>query len=727
MQADEQPKNGEPFGQRIVLSGAVTPVFERDLMSLAKNCQSKAIEENRESVLVVEIHRGPSKFGRVLDIAKFLISQEISRVRTVAWIPKGQTVTGNNVIIALACRDLIMHPDAVIGDIGDGKAADEETVEPFVKSLVENRHNPRLHWAVVKGMLNPDTIVKKIKIRHKAGENLVTEFVTETRLQELRAQNAEIPEEPVIFKDGGEPGQYSGSKAHIEGTLVTATRKSLDELAAIYNVPAKLLHAVPVATGKDKKVALIRVTGEINPMLDSFLQRQIDRCLADGKNMIIFEITSPGGYLISGERLSNRIMNLDPKKVKTIAYIPRQALSAAAIIALACDEIYIHSDALIGDAGPISVRKGGQFERAEEKILSYLKGIMRILAKKKHRPPALLEAMADRNMVVYRVQNRDAPDRISYMTDTEIEASNGMWIKGPVVPESEKGDLLTLTGKRALELKLAEGVVEGTTDDEMLLSLKAHLGLPADMELIPLERTWIDTLVFLLNTKTATVLLLVVAIICIYLELQMTTGLLGIISALCFALFFWSRYLGGTAGWLEVILFILGLGCIAIEIFLIPGFGVFGISGGLMLLASLVMASQTFSSLEPTRGYRDLTETMGNLAISVVLVVVIAMALSRYLPHVPILNRLILVPPAGEELVPEEGPRLRPEHLDENLALVGRRGTAISVLRPAGKAEIDGEYVDVVSDGSYISSGSEVEVVQVVGNRIVVRAVNEHT
>jgi membrane-bound serine protease (ClpP class) len=232
----------------------------------------------------------------------------------------------------------------------------------------------------------------------------------------------------------------------------------------------------------------------------------------------------------------------------------------------------------------------------------------------------------------------------------------------------------------------------------------------------------VDSLVFFLNTKFATILLLVVGIVCIYLELQMTTGILGIISALCFALFFWSRFLGGTAGWLEVILFLLGVGCILMEIFVIPGFGVFGISGGLMLLASLILASQTFGNLEPSRDFELLSQTMGNLAISVMLVVFIAMTLSRYLPHVPIFNRMVLTPPAFEGAAADAGPRLRPEHLDGTMALIGEQGSAISVLRPAGKAEIDGKFLDVVSDGPFISAGMPIEVVQVTGNRIVVRA-----
>lgn len=709
------------FGQRIVLSGAVTPMFERDLIAMAKECQTRAVEENNESVLFIEIHRGKSKFGRVWDLAKFLTSPELSRVRTVAWIPKDQTIEGNNVILALACRDIVMHPDAAIGNIGNGVAADAD-VEQFVRSLANDRHNPRLSWAVAQGMLDPQVVVKKVKLRPKPGANLTTRFVTDKELQALRARQVEIPDEPVLLKDAGVTGIFSGSKADNDGMLIAGTRKSLEELAAMYNVPVRLIRVQQLPAGKEKKVAYIKVTGVMNSVLESFIQRQIDRSLAAGVDMLLFEIDSPGGILKPATALSDRIRELDPKKVRTVAYVPNQATRGAALIALACDSIYLRGDAQLGDIG--LSREDLDVDEDEAKTSREgLFATLRALAKDKHRPEALLLAMADADLAVYRVTHRDAPGRVTYMSELEIDAADKQWIKGPMVPESKEADRLLLSGKRAQELGLNDGIVEGKTDDERLKNLKAHLGLPADMKLVPLKRTWVDTLVFWLNSSFATVLLLVIAIICIYLELQMTTGLLGIISALCFALFFWSRFLGGTAGWLEVVLFLLGLGCIAIEIFVIPGFGVFGISGGLMLIGSLVLASQTFGNLEPYADMQMLSRTLGNLAICVVLVVAIAMAISRFLPKVPFFNSLILAPPVYGEYGDETGPRLRPEHLDESMAIIGKQGIAVSVLRPAGKAEIDGRFMDVVSDGPFIPAAAEIEVVQVSGNRVVVRAV----
>ena len=199
-------------------------------------------------------------------------------------------------------------------------------------------------------------------------------------------------------------------------------------------------------------------------------------------------------------------------------------------------------------------------------------------------------------------------------------------------------------------------------------------------------------------------------------------------SALCFALFFWSRFLGGTAGWLEVVLFVLGIACIMLEIFVVPGFGVFGVSGGLLVFASLVLASQTFGNLEPNEDLRVMSRSVGTLAGSIVSVIIAAALLNRFLPNIPFLNSMILTPPDYQD--DPDAPRLPPEltspgqsRYGHDGTLVGQRGQAVSTLRPAGKAQFGDDWIDVVSDGPYIEEGTEVEVLSVAGNKIVVRAV----
>jgi membrane-bound serine protease (ClpP class) len=180
-----------------------------------------------------------------------------------------------------------------------------------------------------------------------------------------------------------------------------------------------------------------------------------------------------------------------------------------------------------------------------------------------------------------------------------------------------------------------------------------------------------------------------------------------------------------------VILFLLGAGCLAIEIFVLPGFGVFGVSGVLLCLASLVLASQTFIIPASESDLSALARSLGSLSGAIVGTVVLAALVSRYLPTIPWFNEMILTPPGAEDL--RGGPRLRPDLaasattlnpvLERDQALVGRQGTTTTVLRPAGKAQIGEEFVDVVSDGPFISSGRPIEVISVEGTRVVVREI----
>ena len=183
-------------------------------------------------------------------------------------------------------------------------------------------------------------------------------------------------------------------------------------------------------------------------------------------------------------------------------------------------------------------------------------------------------------------------------------------------------------------------------------------------------------------------------------------------------LFFWSKFLGGTSGWLEVMLFVIGLGCIGIEVFVVPGFGVFGVSGALLIIGAIVLASQTFGNLSPDTDFRQMTQTIGVLSGALITTVACAVLLSRFLPRMPILGGMVLAPP-GSDL--DDQPQLRVE--DEHGNLVGTRGWTTGPLRPVGKAEINGEYRDVVSVSGFIDANTQIEVVRQEGHRVFVQEV----
>ena len=166
-------------------------------------------------------------------------------------------------------------------------------------------------------------------------------------------------------------------------------------------------------------------------------------------------------------------------------------------------------------------------------------------------------------------------------------------------------------------------------------------------------------------------------------------GLPGIASALAFLLFFWSHYLSGTADQLEIILFLIGLVCLALEVFVFPGFGIFGMSGVLLMLSSIVMASHTF--IWPTHDYeyRELGYTLLQVTGMLIAVGVGAGILARYLPSLPLFNRLILRPEPWTAVEPTDSLTRSSADGYESLAfLIGETGRTTSPLRPTGKARL---------------------------------------
>lgn len=710
--AEPQP----PLGQFITVTSPIDEQVYGRVSNVALSLQNQAEQEGRKAILVLQIGPGSSRFYDVYELAKFLSSAQTARIKTVAWIP--ETLTGHNVVLALACQEIVMHPDAQLGDIGKGAPLDADE-QQAVLNLVQKRHNPKVSPALARGMMDRQAKLYRVQVQVGAPgqEGRETRIVTPDELEALQ-QGGTVIEKTTVIKDPGALGVFSGTQARNLDMLAMHAADSRAEVADLYHLPPEALRE-NFADRADLKVRRIRIEGVIDVLLQTFVERQIDRAVQSGANLLIFEIDSPGGDALASTELAFKIADLEQRKVRTVAWVPEMALSGAAMISLGCDEIYMKPDAQLGDAAPINIGKGQQFEHVPEKVLSVIRSTMHTLAEKKGRPTALAEAMADKDLVAYRVTNKDN-GRVWYMTEAEIQASNGEWVQGPAVREADKDHLLTVNGRRAHELKLAEPPVQDFDQ------LKERLGIPPGFNVAAVGRTWMDTLVFVLNNDFVTFLLLVFAIGCVYLELHFMTGLLGIMAAVAFALFFWSRFLGGTAGWLEVILFLLGLGCLGLEIFVIPGFGVFGISGGLLLLASLVMASQTFGSLDPNQDLGKLAHTMGTVILSIVAVVILAMFISRYLPHVPIFNQMILAPPGAVDPRHPGEPRLRLDaesQAGSMAGLIGRHGEAMSMLRPAGKAQIDGRFLDVVSEGPFIPQGTPVQVVSVSGSRIVVRQV----
>ena len=280
-----------------------------------------------------------------------------------------------------------------------------------------------------------------------------------------------------------------------------------------------------------------------------------------------------------------------------------------------------------------------------------------------------------------------------------------------LVEESNEGRFLEVNGKRAVELGLADANQEDRD------GLKDAFDLEVDF--VVYRKTATDVAVAWLNFPLITGLLFVIGLIALYLEfLSPGIGIGGLIGGLCFTLFFWSHFLGGTAGWLEVILFLAGLVFLAMEMFVIPGFGIAGISGLMLMAASILMASQDFVIPKTVYQTQTLQSNLMVLVGSGAGFLAGAFLLSRYLGKVPIFSNLMLAPPSASP--PADEPVKKGAPSSHPVVSVGDWGRAESVLRPAGKVRFGDQTVDVVADGSFIQPDEQVKVVEISGNRILV-------
>jgi membrane-bound serine protease (ClpP class) len=414
-------------------------------------------------------------------------------------------------------------------------------------------------------------------------------------------------------------------------------------------------------------VYVIAIEGMIDLGLAPFLSRTIREAQAAGAAAVLLDINTFGGRVDAAVAMRDALLNAP---VRTIAFVNQRAISAGALIALACDTLIMAKGGTIGAATPV-LGGAGETQPADEKSVSYVRTEFRATAETRNRPPEFAEAMVD--------------------TDVEIAG----------VIERDK--LLTLTTSQALEHKVAE-----LTADTLDAALAAA-GLPgADVRIA--RQTWAETLVRFLTHPVVSSLLMTVGLLGLLVEIR-TPGFAmpGAIGLLALGVFFWGHWIVQLAGWEELLLVSIGVLLLALEVFVIPGVTVAGIAGIVALVAGLGMtlvgAGATVSAI---------ITALGRVAISILVAMAGAFALFRVLPRLPFGRRLVL----ETDMDAGRGYVSAPE---SDRRWLGRTGTAVSPLRPAGIAAIDGARVDVVSDGGFIEAGTPLTVIRVDGNRIVVR------
>ncbi len=465
-----------------------------------------------------------------------------------------------------------------------------------------------------------------------------------------------------------------------------------------------------------KKAVMIEFHEMITPLSGALLKRRFEEAKRAGANIIVLDIDSPGGYVSTTLELVSMLEA--ERDIETIAYIQREAISGAAILSLAADKIVMAPTSLIGDAGMITMGDDAAFRYAPEKERSYLAQRLRTIAENSGRPPALAEAMVDKDLSVFQATHA-TNGNIAYFSDREWKgrADQAEWVKGLPVHESGNNTFFTVKGARAVELGMADVIVEQPED------LAAAIGVRGAIPIV--KGNWTDTLILILNQPLITALLLTIGLVALVIEVSTAgLGISGLISIFCFGLFFWSRFLGGTSGWFEVVLFLIGLIFLALELFVIPGFGIAGISGIGLVIFSLVMASRRVMMPESVRDAQALTTEVFTVLASLIAFFFVMVFLSHFLGRLPLLSRLALAPePVDGNAMVASLAGGGAGMLDAEELVIGQQGVTQGPLRPGGRVQFGEQFVDVVSDGEFVDSGTTVKIIAKHGHRIVVRAV----
>ena len=629
-----------------------------------------------------------SDFERSLKLARHL--SKSSAAKTVAYIPAA--LKGHAVLAAIACEEIVMAPDAVIGEAGLDEPAEEttdQTVRSGYREIADRRRTIPVDVALA--MLDKNHELLKVETE------VSREFVLKSDLDALKERHT-IQSEQVLSP----PGQFAlftGRKARELG-FVNYLAADRPALARALSLEPEDLEDDPSLAGGWRPVRVV-LEGPITPSLVSRTQRTIENQIRDHKvNFICLWIDSPGGSLSDSMNLANYLADQDPAAVRIVAYVPAGARADAAVIAMAADQLVMNRDAVLGGEGD-AVFSPEDLELARRTLRDSL-------APKKGRPWSLTAALVDPQLRVFLYTNR-RDGTVEYFCEEELldQANPENWQREREVTRA--GEPLRVTGDRAGELGMARHVVQDFADFKHQYALEGEMALA--------EPSWADYLIDALAAPAVAWLLLLIGGAALYAELQAPgIGIGAFVAGICFLLYFWSKHLDGTAGWLEALLFAAGVCCILLELFVLPGSAIFGLGGGLLIIASLILASQTFVVPHNEYQMRELRDSLLGLLAAGVGIGVLAMVMRRYLPHTPLFSNMMLEPPSDAE---REVIAHREALVDFN-HLLGQRGVATTQLTPSGKARFGNELVDVIADSEVISRGTEVVVTEVHGNRVVV-------
>ena len=688
-------------GQFFTIVEPITSESNTSLQMSARQLVDRNATKGVEPVLIFEFlpgdsAAGSSDFGTSLQLANFLSTKLTGAKRRIAFVP--QPLKGYAVLAALACDEIVMGQGASLGPIAIDQSLDAAILREPVRVLaLRQGHDPDLFL----GMLEPSRDLRAVRTSDR---QLHFEFAE--NLAEFKKDHQILEDIPAW--EGGQRGILTTARARERG-FAKFTAESRAEVARAYKIGGNNAGDDPTL-GKEIRPVWIEIKGPLGTREKSSLTRLIEQARQEHVNLLLFQIDSPGGLDSAANAMADLISGI--KDMKTVAFIDDRAMGVSALAALACSEIVFKKGGQMGDVHQLLTGRRHETEELAERQIQALAGKAADLARLKGHSVAVARAMVDPETVLYAAKDVNT-QALCFVLKTQLELEPGRYTDLQV--RKQAGHPLTVTSDDAESYGFGQVV----NDVE---EFKSFYGLRGKAIRVN-GPTWVDTLVTVLTDPFVSWLLLFVGLFMLVLELKLPgIGLPAIASCLAFLLFFWSHYLSGTADQLEIILFLVGMICLALELFVFPGFGIFGMCGVLLVLSSIVMASHTF--IWPTQDYeyREMGYTLLQVTLAMMAVGGGAVVFARYFPSMPFLNRLVLKPEPWT-VVGDEDPTFKPsmEGYESLAYLIGETGRTTTVLRPSGKARFGELLVDVTADSFFIEPDSLIEVVEVQGSKVIVK------
>lgn len=414
------------------------------------------------------------------------------------------------------------------------------------------------------------------------------------------------------------------------------------------------------AQQKTNKIFYFQIDDNISKPSERKLTQAIRQAQDVNADYLLMELNTFGGELDAADKMRTALLECP---IPTIVFINKNAASAGALISLACDSIYMAPGSSIGAASVVN-QTG---EIMPDKYQSYMRSLMRSTAEMNGRNPDIAQAMVD--------------------PDVEIPGI------------SAKGKVLTFTTSEAIKHQFCNA--EAIDKDDVMKEMNIN-----SYHFVNQKVTWIDKVIsFLINPIVSGILIMFI-IGGIYFEMQAPgIGFALVVAILAALLYFAPHYLEGLAAHWEIIIFLVGFGLLMLEIFVVPGFGVTGISGIVLMVGALVL-TMIFNV-----GF-DFSMAAPGLFVKY-LFLVLAACFAGFILSLWLGKKLISADTRYGSLSLKTQMNADKGYVAQDMNLtqyVGRTAVAATLLRPVGKIEIDGEILDATSEIGFIEKDEQVAV-----------------